>query len=246
MMYSGRYIFSYSDDTFWHNFFANKLHFPFPDLMFFLAKGSEFFGGLFLVLGFMTRISAVCIAFAMLIATLFANIEHVYGGYGSITVSYFLFAVLFILVPSKILSLDWMIRKRRSIHRKSFAAGQKTVQIFFICMRVWFGSLLLYNGIYAHFAGPPDLFFNWIFKSGGPAFPTELVWPVSVVEIICGLFIAIGLFTKKTSSFIALCMTATIIAAAIAHADFASYFISMIVIIFWFACIFCNNVGHEQ
>ena len=101
MIYNGRYIFSYGNDTFWHHFFREELHLVFPDLMFYLAKGTEFFGGLFLLLGILPVISASLLAFTMLVATLSANVHQIYGGYGTITFSYFLFACLFTLNKQK-------------------------------------------------------------------------------------------------------------------------------------------------
>jgi uncharacterized membrane protein YphA (DoxX/SURF4 family) len=96
MMENGKFIFDSSQTSFFLDWFGKDLNFPAPLLMYYLAKGSEFFGGLFLFAGVFTRIAGVLVAFTMLIATLTANIHQVYDGDGAITISFFLFAVSFI------------------------------------------------------------------------------------------------------------------------------------------------------
>src|SRR5262249_3662055 len=92
MINNGRFIFEKSEWPFFLNWFGNELHFPAPMIMFYLAKGSEFLGGLLICLGLLTRVAASFIAFTMLIATLTANRYQIYSGDGAITISYMLFA----------------------------------------------------------------------------------------------------------------------------------------------------------
>jgi putative oxidoreductase len=102
MMENGKFIFDSSQTGFFLDWFGKDLHFPQPLLMYYLAKGSEFFGGLFLFIGMFSRISGSLIAFTMLVATLTANIHQIYNGDGAITISFFLFAVFFIFLgPGK-------------------------------------------------------------------------------------------------------------------------------------------------
>ena len=113
MMDNGRFIFDKSNQDFFLNWFGNELHFPAPLLMFYLAKGSEFFGGLMIFTGLITRIAASFVAFTMLVATLTANRFHIYGGDGSITISLFLFAILFVYTGGGKWSLDYLVFIRK-------------------------------------------------------------------------------------------------------------------------------------
>lgn len=100
MMKNGRYFFQlfYSQEyrNFFVGWFGKTLHFPFPLLMAYLAKGAEFFGGLLVLSGLYTRVGASLIAFTMLVATLTANIGKNWDVDGTITVSFCLFAVILI------------------------------------------------------------------------------------------------------------------------------------------------------
>src|SRR5271163_169048 len=78
MMKNGKFFFQmlYSQEyrNFFIGWFGKTLHFPFPLLMAYLAKGAEFFGGLLVLLGLYTKVGASLIAFTMLVATLTANL----------------------------------------------------------------------------------------------------------------------------------------------------------------------------
>ena len=239
-MYNGRSIFTYSTDTFWHNFFKTDLHFPYPDLMFYLSKGSEFFGGLFLLAGFMTRISASFISCTMLVATLFANLKNIYGGYGSITLSYLFFSLIFIFDRINVLSIDHFLLKRKNLHLpKIFSLPKLKIQdsTLFLFIRIWFGSLLIFNGIRSITQDESVLFFNWSFGNGS-AFTKGIMWVACIAEIICGLFIITGLFLRTFSVAAATCIAIALFSSIVQKIDFGSYHISMISILFWFACIF--------
>jgi len=94
------------------DWFGKGLHFPFPVFMACLAKGSEFFGGLFVMLGLFTRVSALFVCITMLVATLHANLGIGWDVYGTITLSFCLFAVLFIYWGGGRFALDNVIRKK--------------------------------------------------------------------------------------------------------------------------------------
>jgi putative oxidoreductase len=240
MIYNGRYIFTYSTDTFWHNFFKTDLHFPFPDLMFYLSKGSEFFGGLCLLFGFITRISAAFIACTMLVATLFANIKNIYGGYGSITFSYFLFCLLFVFDRTNVFSIDHLLLKRKNSHPHKNSTRPKFnihIPTLFLFIRTWFGSLLIFNGIHSITSDKSTLFFNWSFGNSS-TFTNVLLWTACFAEIIFGLFIVTGMFTRIVSIAVAICIAIAIFSSIAQKIDFAGYYISMASILFWFSCIF--------
>ena len=109
-------LFHPAERAFFIKWFGEELHFPFPLLMAFLAKGSEMTGGIFVLFGLLTRPAAALIAFTMLVATLTANLGKEWNIDGGFTVSYFLFAmILFTEGPGKY-SLDkWLFRKRLAI-----------------------------------------------------------------------------------------------------------------------------------
>jgi uncharacterized membrane protein YphA (DoxX/SURF4 family) len=200
MIFNGRYIFSYGNDTFWHHFFKTELHFIYPDLMFYLAKGSEFFGGLLLLVGIMPRIAASLLAFTMLIATLSANVHQIYGGYGTITFSYFLFACLFAI----------------SKHLEN-----PKIQLLFLltCIRLWFGSILIFNSIV-------------YFSPNNP--PISLF---SIAEMISGLLILIGLFSRILSGILAAYLFFQIVVSIFHSLDWNGYDFLLLVILFWYSCI---------
>ena len=85
--------------------------FPAPLLMYYLAKGSEFFGGLFLFIGIFTRVAGGLVAFTMLVATLTANLHSIYDGDGAITISFFLFALLFVFIGPGKWSIGYLLLK---------------------------------------------------------------------------------------------------------------------------------------
>jgi uncharacterized membrane protein YphA (DoxX/SURF4 family) len=241
MIYNGRFIFIYEKDTFWYNYFRNTIHFPFPDLMFYLAKGGEFFGGLFLLFGLMTRISASLIAFTMLIATLFANIQNIYGGFGSITFSYFLFTVILIFEKPDVWSVDnWLLKKKNFPGETASAIKKKQDQIFilFTCIRIWFGSLLIIDCYNSVIKNKFVIFFNWIFQQESVEFNNKLYWIILITQVIFGLFVMIRSFSKIFSRAVALIMLLIITFSIFRHADFESYYFVMTVILFWFGCIF--------
>src|SRR3954462_10541073 len=62
-------IFHPQERAFFEKWFGDELHFPLPLLMAFLAKGAELSGGIFLLFGLFTKLSASLIAFTMLVAT---------------------------------------------------------------------------------------------------------------------------------------------------------------------------------
>ena len=111
-------FFSKENQKFFKHWFGDELGFPAPLLMAFLAKGTEYFGGILVCIGLFTRISSSLIAFVMLIATLTANIdyhmkEHLFIEDASVTISSFLFACLLIIKGAGFISLDHAIFKNR-------------------------------------------------------------------------------------------------------------------------------------
>ena len=107
-----RFFSSQELRDFFQNWFGDELGLPAPLLMAFLAKSTEFFGGILVSLGLFTRISSSLIAIVMLVATLVANLDYL-GTDGSfirqdglVTIPCFLFACLFVLSGGGKYSLD--------------------------------------------------------------------------------------------------------------------------------------------
>ncbi|HXB42836.1 MAG TPA: DoxX family protein [Puia sp.] len=115
MIKNGRFffklIYSEEDRAFFTQWFGKGLHFPFPLLMAYLAKGAEFFGGLLVLIGMFTRVGASLIAFTMFIATVTANIGKNWDVDGTITVSICMMALIIIYWGGGKYSLDSVARK---------------------------------------------------------------------------------------------------------------------------------------
>jgi putative oxidoreductase len=105
-------IFHPKERAFFEKWFGEELHFPLPLVMAFLAKGSELAGGIFLFTGLFTRASASLIAFTMSVATLTANLGENFNIDGRFTISYFLFALVFIVQGGGKYSLDYLLFRR--------------------------------------------------------------------------------------------------------------------------------------
>jgi putative oxidoreductase len=95
------------------DWFGGQLHFPLPVFMACLAKGSEFFGGLLVALGLFTRVSALFVFITMLVATLVANTGIGWDVYGTITLSFALFALLFMYWGAGKYGLDAIFLKSK-------------------------------------------------------------------------------------------------------------------------------------
>jgi len=95
------------------HWFGGKLHFPLPIVMACLAKGSEFFGGLLVLLGLFTRVSALFVFITMVTATLVANTGIGWDVYGTITLSFAFFSLIFVYWGSGKYGLDAVIRHKK-------------------------------------------------------------------------------------------------------------------------------------
>ena len=107
-------IFHPGERAFFIKWFGEELHFPWPLAMAFLAKGSEMTGGIFVLIGLLTRPAAALIAFTMLIATLTANLGKDWNIDGGFTVSYFLFALIILTEGPGKFSLDRLLFRKKS------------------------------------------------------------------------------------------------------------------------------------
>ena len=105
-------LFSPEERLFFTKWFGMELHFPFPLVMAFLAKGSELLGAIFVFFGLFTRQAASLISFTMLIATITANLGENWNIDGGFTVSYLLFAVVLIIWGGGKFSLDYLFFKK--------------------------------------------------------------------------------------------------------------------------------------
>lgn len=119
MINGGQSILHFSENReFFQHWFGDELGFPVPVFMAFLAKGTEFAGGILVCFGLFTRVSSSMIAFVMLIATLVANIdyqmkEHLLKHDASVTISCFLFASMLAMTGGGIFALDNVIFRKK-------------------------------------------------------------------------------------------------------------------------------------
>jgi uncharacterized membrane protein YphA (DoxX/SURF4 family) len=109
-------LFHPKERVFFEKWFGDELHFPMPLLMAFLAKGAEFSGGIFLIPGLFTKVSASVIAFTMFVATVTANLGENFNIDGGFTISYCLFALIFLIWGSGKYSVDYLLSKKNSRH----------------------------------------------------------------------------------------------------------------------------------
>jgi uncharacterized membrane protein YphA (DoxX/SURF4 family) len=103
-------IFHPDQRPFFIKWFGQDLHFPFPLVMAFLAKGAELTGGFFVLIGLFTRPAAILIAFTMTVATLTANLGQDFNIDGGFTISYTLFALVLVVNAGGKYSLDHLLR----------------------------------------------------------------------------------------------------------------------------------------
>ena len=83
---------------------------PFPLLMAYLAKGSEFFGGLFFALGLLTRFMAIPLSITMAVAAFVAHHGQITGD-GEHAFLFLLIFVAFFFIGSGKWSVDYLLKK---------------------------------------------------------------------------------------------------------------------------------------
>lgn len=84
---------------------VEKLGFPIPFIFGYLAKGSEFFGGILLILGLFTRPAAFFIVCTMFVATFLSHDGLIFTD-AEQAFTYLVIAVYFVFKGSDFLSLD--------------------------------------------------------------------------------------------------------------------------------------------
>lgn len=90
---------------------GNDLHFPMPLLMAYLRTGAELFGGIFLIVGFLTRFSAFLIMVTMLVACFAVDKGDIFGD-GEMTFGYSIVMLTILLAGPGKLSLDHLISSK--------------------------------------------------------------------------------------------------------------------------------------
>lgn len=83
---------------------------PFPSLMAYLAKGSEFFGGLFFALGLLTRFVSIPLVITMAVAAFIAHHGQITGD-GEHAFLFLLIFVAFFFIGSGKWSIDYLLKK---------------------------------------------------------------------------------------------------------------------------------------
>ena len=108
-------LFNAKERAFFIKWFGTDLHYPMPLLMAFLAKGAELSGGIFLCFGLFTKVAASLVAFTMFMATITANLGADFNIDGGFTISYCLFACIFIMWGGGKYSLDRLFRLKSAV-----------------------------------------------------------------------------------------------------------------------------------
>jgi putative oxidoreductase len=107
----GLVIFN-SQDMIGMSDYIKSLGFPAPLLFAYLAKGSEFFGGIFLILGLFNRISCVFIAITMAVASFMAHKGDLFNEAQS-SFLYLLIVIYLIFTGPGKWSLDYIVFKSK-------------------------------------------------------------------------------------------------------------------------------------
>ncbi|MDO1446958.1 DoxX family protein [Rhodocytophaga aerolata] len=113
IMKYGKVLFSSSEMQGQFDFFENVIKFPAPYFLAYLAKGTEFFGGLFLALGLFTRLASLMLATTMFVATFIANNGKFWSDAEVSFMYMLLFLVFFFAGPGK-WSLDYLLFDRKN------------------------------------------------------------------------------------------------------------------------------------
>jgi len=89
---------------------SKDLGMPFPLLMAYLAKGSEFFGGLFFALGFLTRVVSIPLSITMAVAAFVAHHGQITGEGEHAFLFLLIFAAFFFIGSGK-WSVDYLLKR---------------------------------------------------------------------------------------------------------------------------------------
>lgn len=95
------------------NYFSNDLQFPSPSIMVYLARSTEFFGGIMLAIGFLTRPISLLLSFTMFTATFTANKGNIFSEGGYQSTALFILFVLYFFIGSGKYSLDYLLFNRK-------------------------------------------------------------------------------------------------------------------------------------
>ncbi len=93
---------------------VEKLGFPLPYIFGYLAKGSEFFGGILLIIGLFTRTSSVFIFLTMLVAAFMSHEGDIFGE-AEMAFTYLIIALYFIFNGSGKYSLERLIESKNEL-----------------------------------------------------------------------------------------------------------------------------------
>lgn len=89
-----------------------QAQFPFPLVCAYLSKATEFFGGIFLVIGFLKRYSCILLSIDMIVAT-FVFHKGLLLQNGMTTFLLLICCLTILFSESDKLSIDWLIRKNK-------------------------------------------------------------------------------------------------------------------------------------
>jgi len=93
--------------------YVDKVGIPFANVLGYISKLFEFFGGIMLILGFFTRIGAAMIAVVLAVAVFWVSRNNILGG-GGLALTYLMISLVIFCSPPTRFSIDHIIAKRKS------------------------------------------------------------------------------------------------------------------------------------
>jgi putative oxidoreductase len=115
-----RFFTSQELRDFFEDWFGNQLGLPAPLVFAFMAKGTEFIGGILIAFGLFTRIAGSLVAIVMFVATFIANIDYsgeqnIIRPDGFVTITSFLLALLLVAQGAGKFSIDYIYSARKPV-----------------------------------------------------------------------------------------------------------------------------------
>ena len=117
--------------------------------------------------------------------------------------------------------------------------GKNALAVLLLVARFWFASLLLYSGF--HITGKDTFYmlFDTMTGSGRSlSSPNSIRYLAKIIEILLGLSLFTGLFTRASCGLLMVIMLIAIITSMAGVIDFGNSNGALTKIFFWFAGIF--------
>lgn len=115
---------------------------------------------------------------------------------------------------------------------------KKYFDLIWLLLRIWFGTLLLYNSLYPSPSNTLFILFKW-FSDILDSEARDLIPRIArEIEFISSLLVLAGLFTRKINAFLAIFILVAVISSKMAWLNFDNANKALTNIFFWFSCLF--------